>query len=162
MLLKRAPSSRREVDMTPMIDCVFLLLIFFLVATDIKKNEDVAAVQLPQSAAALLDILPKTPPGPIVVTIMPKGKDEQGIGTRPYWVYEVRSGGNGAVTLEELKKYLNIQAEKQYAVSGKDATVRLRADRRSELQQLQWALKACQEAKILRVFIAAEKVETTT
>ena len=37
------------VDMTPMIDCVFLLLIFFLVATVVKKTEEEIDVNLPQA-----------------------------------------------------------------------------------------------------------------
>ena len=67
-------------------------------------------------------------------------------------------GGGKALSLDELKQLLHKQAEQQYKVYGEQAIVRLRADRRSELQQLQYALKACQQAKIIRVFIAAHKV----
>ncbi|RMD74138.1 MAG: biopolymer transporter ExbD [Lentisphaerae bacterium] len=42
-----------DVQMTPMIDCVFLLLIFFLVATVLKKIEKELPVDLPVSAAAM-------------------------------------------------------------------------------------------------------------
>jgi biopolymer transport protein ExbD len=42
-----------EVQMTPMIDCVFLLLIFFLVATVMKKIDKELPVELPESAAAI-------------------------------------------------------------------------------------------------------------
>jgi len=37
-------------DMGPMIDCVFLLLIFFLVSTTMKKPEMEIAVELPEPA----------------------------------------------------------------------------------------------------------------
>jgi biopolymer transport protein ExbD len=153
MRLKRAESVKREVDMTPMIDCVFLLLIFFLIATDIKKAEEAANVRLPESVEALLEAIPKEPPGPIVVSIVAKDPGEVGVGTRPYWVL------GQPLSLTELKQLLNLQAKKQYQTeNGKQAIVRIRADARSELQQLQYALKACQEAKIIRVFIAAHKV----
>ena len=39
-------------DMTPMIDCVFLLLIFFLVATTMKKPEEEIKVELPPPAVS--------------------------------------------------------------------------------------------------------------
>jgi len=42
-----------EVQMTPMIDCVFLLLIFFLVATVMKKIDYELEVDLPDSDAAI-------------------------------------------------------------------------------------------------------------
>jgi len=42
-----------EVQMAPLIDCVFLLLIFFLVATTLKKIDDELPLTLPDSAAAI-------------------------------------------------------------------------------------------------------------
>ena len=43
-----------EIQMAPLIDCVFLLLIFFLVATTLKKLEKELPLELPDSAAAAL------------------------------------------------------------------------------------------------------------
>ncbi len=42
-----------EVQMAPMIDCVFLLLIFFLVATTLKKIDKELPIELPEAAAAV-------------------------------------------------------------------------------------------------------------
>lgn len=42
-----------EVQMAPLIDCVFLLLIFFLVASTLKKLDKELDVQLPQAAATI-------------------------------------------------------------------------------------------------------------
>ena len=42
-----------SLNLTPMIDCVFLLLIFFLVATEFEKDERSLAVQLPQASEAM-------------------------------------------------------------------------------------------------------------
>ncbi len=42
-----------EVQMAPLIDCVFLLLIFFLVATTLKKIEKELPLELPEAAAAV-------------------------------------------------------------------------------------------------------------
>ena len=41
------------IEMAPMIDCVFLLLIFFLVATTLKKIEKELPLELPEAAAAV-------------------------------------------------------------------------------------------------------------
>lgn len=41
-----------DVPMAPLIDCVFLLLIFFLVATTLKKLDRELPLELPESAAA--------------------------------------------------------------------------------------------------------------
>ena len=41
------------VQMAPLIDCVFLLLIFFLVATTLKKIEKELPLDLPDAAAAV-------------------------------------------------------------------------------------------------------------
>jgi len=40
-------------DLTPMIDCVFLLLIFFLVATTMKKIDYELPIQLPMASAGI-------------------------------------------------------------------------------------------------------------
>jgi len=42
-----------EVQMAPLIDCVFLLLIFFLVATTLKKIEKELPLDLPEAAASV-------------------------------------------------------------------------------------------------------------
>ena len=42
-----------DIQMAPLIDCVFLLLIFFLVATTLKKPERQLNLKLPESSAAV-------------------------------------------------------------------------------------------------------------
>ena len=43
-----------EVQMAPLIDCVFLLLTFFLVATTLKKLEKELPITLPESSVAAM------------------------------------------------------------------------------------------------------------
>ena len=46
-------SDEAEISMDPLIDCVFLLLIFFLVGTMSKKEDkNIEEIQLPQSSSA--------------------------------------------------------------------------------------------------------------
>lgn len=44
--------DQAEVSMSPLIDCVFLLLIFFLVSTMEKKENKDIAIRLPESVSA--------------------------------------------------------------------------------------------------------------
>lgn len=67
-----APKKRRvpiSIDMTPMVDIAFLLLIFFMSTTQFKKPEEVE-VRIPQSHSTFK--LPET--GMIVITVT-KSKD---------------------------------------------------------------------------------------
>ena len=67
-----APKKRRipiAIDMTPMVDIAFLLLIFFMTTTVFKKPEEVA-VQTPSSHSAFT--LPET--GMIIITV-PKNNE---------------------------------------------------------------------------------------
>lgn len=45
-----------EVQMAPLIDCVFLLLIFFLVATTLKKIERELPLELPEAELAAREV----------------------------------------------------------------------------------------------------------
>ena len=50
MKLKHASDVRAAVDMTPMIDCVFLLLIFFMVSSTFNRQEADISFALPGTA----------------------------------------------------------------------------------------------------------------
>ncbi|HMP72186.1 MAG TPA: biopolymer transporter ExbD [Kiritimatiellia bacterium] len=47
MKVKQAEPIRMKVDMTPMIDCVFLLLIFFMVTSTLHRQETDISFSLP-------------------------------------------------------------------------------------------------------------------
>ena len=50
MKLKHKHDVKAEVDMTPMIDCVFLLLVFFMVSSTFNKQEADISFALPGTA----------------------------------------------------------------------------------------------------------------
>ena len=52
MGMRRTDNEAAEVSMSPLIDCVFLLLIFFLVSTMTKKENRDIDITLPQSNSA--------------------------------------------------------------------------------------------------------------
>jgi biopolymer transport protein ExbD len=52
-------SAATDVNMTPMIDCVFLLLIFFLVASTLRKPDELVRLNLPEAASAQAQPTPR-------------------------------------------------------------------------------------------------------
>ena len=53
MMINQQNEIKAEVSMSPLIDCVFLLLIFFLVATMFKKQNRDIDINLPISRSAI-------------------------------------------------------------------------------------------------------------
>jgi biopolymer transport protein ExbD len=102
----RARNRRAGIDMSPLIDVVFLLLIFFAVTTTFLEQSGMD-LELPESSTA-----EATESSPIVVEISADG--------------EVRLSGE-AVTVEELERRV---AELEPAERAK---ITLRADRQLEL-----------------------------
>jgi len=113
-------------SLTPLIDVVFLLLIFFLVATKFAEEERELNVLLPDASEAQ----PRTSkPRETIVNIDQDGN---------YFV----SGRN--LTLTELETSLRIAR-----VNNRTrASVILRADRRCQVEYLVAAINACNKAKI--------------
>jgi biopolymer transport protein ExbD len=113
-------------DLTPMMDMVFNLLIFFMVVTSFEKEERDLKVQLPDGSEAM----PLTAkPREIFVNIDKDGR------------YFVRSQ---QVTLEELGQLLT------QAVLNSPAgqTVVIRADRRAAWDHVAAAMRLCNQAGI--------------
>ena len=53
-LSKHDPETEMEMDMTPMIDVVFLLIIFFMIITDLTQK-DLEELELPVAVQAVKD-----------------------------------------------------------------------------------------------------------
>lgn len=53
MQLKLEDDDNIEVQMAPLIDCVFLLLIFFLIASTLKKTAKELPIELPDAAVSV-------------------------------------------------------------------------------------------------------------
>ena len=88
---KRAPTSQAEIEMTPLIDMVFILLIFFLVTTSFVAETGLS-INRPRSGSA--DSLPRDS---ISIAIGPDGRialggQEAGLfAVRPYLERQLRS-----------------------------------------------------------------------
>jgi len=131
MPLKTRRDEQPSLNLTPMIDVVFLLIIFFMVGTKFTELERKIALQVPQvrHASAL------TPaPEKKVVKVYRDGQI----------ILDRRQ-----VTLKELTKHL-AAARSQY----KDLGVLIRGDAASSFQRVADVLSACKEAGIAELGIS--------
>lgn len=119
-------------NLTPLIDVVFLLLVFFLAATTFSKEEVELDLELPQASHGK----PAEPVEPLVIAV---GKDG-----------ELFVDGR-AVTMEALKQKLAAAARR-----NKDQEVLIRGDTRVQFGLVAQAFDACLGAALRRVSIAAE------
>ncbi|MBN2475029.1 MAG: biopolymer transporter ExbD [Pirellulales bacterium] len=115
-----------NLSLTPLIDIVFLLLIFFLVATRFAEEERELDIQLPDASEAQPLT---TKPREMFINI-----DEQG----RYFVT------GKFLTLKELHPVL----EAAYVNNPGRASVVIRADRKCDWEYVVAAMNACKKAKI--------------
>ena len=127
-LLRRRRMRKRAgddvaVDLSPLIDAVFLLLIFFLVTTMLKRLEKQIPVTLPDSTASLARIAAS---GEVVFSINTEGRIAEAVG---------RKGGSGAIRYAPLENFaarLNEIAE----AKGLGVSVRVDAEREVPFQDV--------------------------
>ncbi|MCH2115872.1 MAG: biopolymer transporter ExbD [Pirellulales bacterium] len=125
MPLKTQQDEHPTLNLTPMIDVVFLLIIFFMVATSFSKMEHDIDLELPEVAAAA------------AMTSAPKQR-----------VVSVHADGavaldGEAMALEELTQRLS-QARSEYP----ELSVVIRGDATCAFQHVAESLAACKDAKI--------------
>lgn len=113
--------EKMEISMGALIDCVFLLLIFFLVATMMKKDDRDIDINPPISQSAI-----KLKPDDKVLVI---GIDKEG---KLYWQ-------GVETTANELHERF-----KEIAVSDADRRIRLDADQETPFHRVVEVLNICQ------------------
>lgn len=146
--------AEMELNMTSMIDIVFLLIIFFITVTDLSKLDSIAAVQLPVADQAYID--PTVAPDKIVLNIK-KGDDD-----KPMIYFK-----NKPVNREELRDLLHIAAlrkpEGPPVNPGEPAPskqqIMIRADRHLQFQFVQEVMMDCAEQGLYKVSLIAMPVE---
>lgn len=125
MPLKTQQDEQPSLNLTPMIDVVFLLIIFFMVATSFAEMERDIELELPEVAAAsALTAAPKQR----VVSVRAEG--------------QVRLDGE-AVSLSELTQRLTV-AHSEYP----ELSVVIRGDAACPFQYVAASLAACKDAHI--------------
>ncbi|GAB6164167.1 biopolymer transporter ExbD [Thermostilla marina] len=135
----RKGRALESLTMTPLIDVVFLLLIFFLVATKFAEEERELPVNLPDASEAQ-PLIAK--PRELFVNI-----DEHG----RYFV------SGKVLSLAELETVFR----EAWASNPGNTSVILRADERCRLQAVVAAINACKKANIDDYRLAAQKPTST-
>jgi len=149
---KRTRDTSVTQDMTPMIDCVFLLIIFFMVATEISLSQ--ADVILPVAEQSIT-IEPQ--PGTTSITI--NVSFDEALQER------IQIGAGDVLSPEQLRDALRAEVvacgqfePNPMNPSQQDSLLEviIRCDQGVEARHYHEIFRACQEAKIYRVSLAAE------
>lgn len=133
-ILRRRSTEGDDMNMTPLIDVVFNLLVFFLVATSFQRVQRELQVNLPKakaSEAVSMEIQP------IAVTVAKDGT--------------ITMGGR-AVAPAELPARL-----KEAMAAAQKPRVFVRGDAKAYHESIVAVLNACQEAGIRDVSLATEE-----
>ncbi|TWT72793.1 Biopolymer transport protein ExbD [Posidoniimonas polymericola] len=126
--------SAGALSMTPLIDVVFLLLIFFLVASRFEQEERQMDVTLPQAAEAAPTVFPGQE---VFVTVTPDGT---------YYIAGEKLSAN----------MLRTRLKALYQANPGKQKVTIRADSQSNSGALVTVLDACNQANIRNYSIATE------
>ena len=156
--VKRAMSESSDMDMTPMIDIVFNLLIFFMIVTDLQQK-DLAKLTLPIAYMAAQDkdddpddrlILNVDREGHILYRGRQLNLDELGTVLRnrkdQYALKMKRKGGKNTGEVEIAP-----------GVKASALFVLLRADKDTPWQHVQWLMTIMAEQKLFKMQFATKK-----
>ena len=132
MPLKSTESGEEpHLNLTPMIDVVFLLIIFFMVGTQFAQRERQFDIQLP----TVSDAQPLTSrPDDLIINVLKDGTI----------IFQGQ-----AISIEELEKHLRA-AQKNYP----DQAAIIRGDASGRYQSIMDVLAACHRAKIVHISLA--------
>ena len=144
-----------EQDMTPMIDIVFLLIIFFMVVTELTLNQaELVLMVAPQ--AKIIEPDPGQRVVPIDISLDPEDPERE--------IISIKGGPNLAegkdlvttlraevAAYDQYEPKPNNPAEKNSALA-----VVIRCDRHADMKALTHVFAACAEATIYKVSLAAQ------
>ncbi len=141
---RSAEVEEARVELVPLIDCVFLLLIFFMVSATMSRVDSPTSVRLPiaDNAARQAD-----PSRRGTVNILPPGtrtpEGEQATAEKPFLVFGQLVGDDGLQRL--MTEHLKVEpAMRLY----------LRADRSVQFSVVRRAMSACAAAGVSDVIFA--------
>lgn len=132
MILKRRPPENAKIQMTPMIDMTFLLLVFFMVTSKITTEQKKLEIKLPTAKTAKQ---PDDYSGRDIINIDSAGQ-----------LYT----GDTPVTLPELKRHL-----KQRLIDVPPLKISVRADAQTPAKQIKEVMRAAAEAGAIEVVFSA-------
>jgi biopolymer transport protein ExbD len=133
MKLNKKDEEDVAIDMSPMIDMVFLLLIFFIVASQIVKIDKIP-IEIPSAVYAKV---PEDETGRYIITMNRDGELFVGPASEK-------------VTIEELKEKVAAELE-----ADDELRILIRADRKVRYEEDQKIMEACAEVGASDMIFAA-------
>jgi biopolymer transport protein ExbD len=138
-LLKRRPASEHKIfiDMTPMIDCTFQLIIFFMLTLKIRADEGDFNINMPIAGPpAVADTIPELPKIKVRLESNPDGSLRSiGLGQR--------SLGNDERAFAQLNQEIRTLIGKPGSAFAKDVEVEIDADFELHYQHVVTSISAC-------------------
>ena len=134
-----------EMDMTPMIDITFQLIIFFLVANDLTRKET-EELKLPQAIHGTEDLAGEKDLRVIINILKPENA------ANPPKIPEVKVKGK-AYDLKDLTRFMRSMADmKREEPAGPGAPsaiyVLIRADKQTPWQHVQYVMQVCADPTV--------------
>jgi len=132
-----------EMDMTPMIDVTFQLIIFFMLAISFAEADQDQRIKLPLSELA------KPPEGQLETPLTIQLTDQRTI------IFGAQEG-----TLDRLKPLLEVEWEllsRRRKTEPRDATIVLRGDRDAPVGEIQQVMRICQEVGFEQFILRARQ-----
>jgi biopolymer transport protein ExbD len=153
MLLKKPKDTLQDappIDMTPMIDVVFQLIIFFMIAIDLSQ-EDLSELTLPMSRVAVKD---EAEEGRLYVNVIRSGDMEYK--RQPYSLDALKTQ---LITRVDLPMKDGKPARDEMGLA--ERPILIRADHASEFKHVQKVMQICaeKEIKIYKVNLAAGQAQ---
>ena len=153
-IFKRDSDGSVEFNMTPMIDCTFLLIIFFILSASVL-NEALAELVLHQPfQSQASDKVLNDVPNVIIVNVISDAKDENDTESREsslakeYMINgEIIPVGDRKILIERIKQGAVVARANDF----KEFYVEIRADHRVNFGAVQGVLKAAAAASIPRI-----------
>ena len=130
MAVKYEEEEKPEVQLTSMMDCIFLMLIFFLVSSQLKKIEKEIPMELPVS-----DVARDVKATPDLVTVSVNAKGELFVNSKPVGPAGLRSALQAA------------------AKENPDRRIRINGDVFAPFRSIVQVLDVCQQEKLTVVGI---------
>ena len=132
--LKKKYEQEEPIPMAPMIDMVFLLLVFFMTVSTVAQAQKTKAVDLPESETASIS---DDQSGRGIITVDADGK---------YYI------GETELSIDELQQRIEQQLKKNPRLK-----LEVRADLQTEFGAIKRALKACAEVGAYDIIYATHQ-----
>lgn len=156
MARKRSEGTEVKMDMTPMIDVVFLMIIFFLIVSDLTQ-QDLAEIFLPKADQAQEDEMTK---GRMIVNIYGEEQNKDGEIEIKRQAYPTLDDSSA---VQALRNYLAVEVQKgEIEPDGtSERPLLVRADKTTQFKHVQKVMRVCGEngIRIYKIELAAAQNE---